>query len=639
MQRLRENGEKISIGKETNLTHSPALEKKSKKLIRKGMRMKKTVFVLHFLLLAGFSAVAFSQSATEYQKASGFLSKKGEVYFSFTIINKSMLDTLTKTISIDNVNNMSVFAYANTKEFSQFLKFNIAYQVLPHPGDAITNPKMFDLQKGDSKAWDSYPTYESYVSLMQQFASQYPNLCSIVDAGATVQNRRVLFAKISENVNVDAAKPHVMYTSSMHGDETAGYIMLLHLIDSLLTGYSVNQDIRDLVNNTVIWINPLANPDGTYAAGNSTVTGATRYNANSIDLNRNYPNHLQGEHPDGAAWQPETQIMMNIASSQQFTLSANFHAGVEVLNYPWDSWTSAVRISADDLYWQNICRNYADTVHAHSPANYMSYRNNGVTNGGDWYIAYGTRQDYMAYYRGCREVTIELSNTKLVPTSDLVNYWNYNYRSLFNFVKEASNGVYGRITSSESGTPIRATVSILAHDRDNSEVMSTTLFGDYYRPIQAGLFTAEVRATGYLPQVRTFTAQNNLPTRLDFPLIPLKTSNKITLSGTMLTAAGAVVGSPTPVTYNATIKLYAHAIDNVLRYTENFLIQNAQGITIENGNFTIALGTGTTTDNLQNILLNNNNLWTEVTIDNDVLSRVPLTASPFKLTQNRKVLP
>ena len=67
-----------------------------------------------------------------------------------------------------------------------------------------------------------------------------------------------------------------MYTSSMHGGETAGYVLMLRLIDTLLSGYGITPKITNIVKNVEIWINPLANPDGTYWGGNNTVNQAKR---------------------------------------------------------------------------------------------------------------------------------------------------------------------------------------------------------------------------------------------------------------------------------------------------------------------------------------------------------------------------
>ena len=144
------------------------------------------------------------------------------------------------------------------------------------------------------------------------------------------------------------------------------------------------------MDNLEIWINPLANPDGTYKTGN-TISFPTRFNANGVDLNRNFPDP---ETP-GTLLQKETIDMMKFMREHKFVISANFHAGAEVVNYPWDRWES--KYHADDSWFNAISRAYADTVHIYSGPVYMNDLDNGVTSGTDWYVVYGGRQDFVTW--------------------------------------------------------------------------------------------------------------------------------------------------------------------------------------------------------------------------------------------------
>ena len=56
--------------------------------------------------------------------------------------------------------------------------------------------------------------------------------------------------------------------------------------------------------------------------------------------------------------------MMRFMRKHKFVISANFHAGAEVVNYPWDRYLS--KFHADDSWFYTISRAYADTVHIYS---------------------------------------------------------------------------------------------------------------------------------------------------------------------------------------------------------------------------------------------------------------------------------
>ncbi len=441
-----------------------------------------------------------------------------EVYFKFEVNTADQIRQLTKIVSIDNVDGSTVYAYANETEFDNFLKLNIDYEILPAPGKLIV-PEMSNSLREISD-WDVYPTYDAYVQMMNNFANNYPSICTLINAGTTVQGRSILFVKISDNVNVREAEPQFMYTSTMHGDETTGFVLMLRLIDSLLTSYGTDTRITNLIDNTEIWINPDANPDGTYHGGNNTVYGATRYNANGYDLNRNFPDPEYGVNPNE---QQETSVFRNVAEQNNFVLSANFHGGAEVVNYPWDTWTNGYPdyISHPDENWYVfISHLFADTAQQYSPSNYMNGFDDGITNGGAWYVIHGGRQDYMNYFMNSREVTIEISDTKLLPATQLPAHWNYLKRSFLEYMENVLYGVRGIVTDT-SGSPLKAKITVLSHDEMNSEIYSDSINGNYHRMIAPGNYTFEFTSEGYITQtVSNVLISNFNTTILDVQLIP-----------------------------------------------------------------------------------------------------------------------
>jgi hypothetical protein len=441
-----------------------------------------------------------------------------EVFFSFVTSSRDLVQELTNIISIDNVEGTTVYAYANEDEYNEFLSYNLAHTILPKPGELII-PEMSD-QLDEIADWNVYPTYDAYVSMMMQFAANYPSICKLIDAGNTVQGRKILIVKISDNVNVREAEPQFLYTSTMHGDETTGYILMLRLIDSLLTSYGTNPRITNMINNAEIWINPNANPDGTYHGGNNTVNGATRYNANGYDLNRNFPDPIYGVHPNQ---QQETAVFRNLAEQNNFVLCANFHGGTEVINYPWDTWTNGYPdyvSHADENWYQFISHLYADTCQANAPSNYMNGYDDGITNGGAWYVIHGGRQDYMNWFMKSREVTIEISDIHLLPPSQLPAHWEYNKRSFLNYIESIFYGVRGLVTDTLDH-PLSATVKVLNHDTLNSTIQTDSINGNYHRMLAPGVYSFQFTAEGHYPKTINNVVVNNFQTTvLNVQLIP-----------------------------------------------------------------------------------------------------------------------
>lgn len=432
-------------------------------------------------------------------------SQHPEKYFKFIELNKEAINTqITKLISIDKVVKDTVWAYANLKEFETFRKLGYKIELLTPPSLLTTKALNMATDISQMANWDRYPTYTVYRAMMKKFETDYPNLCKLDSIGTTVEGRKLYVVKISDNVSDEEAEPEFFYTSTMHGDETTGYVLMLRLIDYLLSQYNIDPRIKSIVDNMAIYINPNANPDGTYYSGNNTVSGSTRSNANGVNLNRNFPDPRAGNQPDGYSRQPETQAMMNFASQHRFTASANFHGGIELANYPWDTWTSAQKKHADHNWYYTVSRAYADTAQKYSPAGYFTGEDNGVTHGGDWYVVAGGRQDYMNYWHHCREITLEISDIKLLSSDLLPAHWNYNKESILNFIETCNGGIQG-IIKDESNNPIKAKVYISAHDKDSSEVYSNSTNGFYARLIEPGTWGITYSALGYESKSQSIT--------------------------------------------------------------------------------------------------------------------------------------
>lgn len=381
---------------------------------------------------------------------------------------------------------------------------------------------LFYFKKGDCMPpMDFYPSYEAYEQMMYDFESTYPSICKILEIGTLQSGRKILVAQIGDNIEEQEDEPNFLYSSTMHGDELAGYPMMLMYMDDLLCNYGTDQKITELVNNINIFINPLANPDGAYRRGNNSVDGATRFNSSFTDLNRNFPDPEDGAHPDGREYQEETIIFMQFEEDYDINLACNIHSGIELVNYPWDTFIDR---HADDIWWRRVCREYADTVHTHAPQGYFRALDNGITNGYDWYEVQGGRQDFTTFFHRSREMTLELSNVKELDSDQLPDIWSYNKNALYNYMEESLFGLRGSIVDCITKLPIEAEVTVLDHDRMNSSVFSSPKNGSYFRYIESGIFDVEFTAEGYDTILTEVNIVDKVSTRFDVEMCQMNVS-------------------------------------------------------------------------------------------------------------------
>lgn len=341
---------------------------------------------------------------------------------------------------------------------------------------------------------DFYPDYDAYVAMMNEWEVNYPDIYSLIELGELDSGRKILVARLGDNQEVDEYEPNVLLTSTAHGDELAGFGFSLQMIDYLLCNYDSDPEVTDLMDGVNIFINPLANPDGTYRDDNATIENPVRLNDNSIDLNRNFPDPEDGDQPDNRPRQDETQFFMDFASEYEIDLACSMHGGKEVASYPWGAFE---RDPADVSWWLQTCRHYVDTAQHYSPESYFTDFNDGVTNGFDWFEVRGGRQDYMIYFHRAREFELEMSDDKVLAAEELPVIWEANYRSMLAYVRQATYGLQGVVLDCESKRPLEAEIFIDSHDVDSSSVFSDARLGQYYRYLDDGTYEVSVIAEGY----------------------------------------------------------------------------------------------------------------------------------------------
>src|SRR5664280_2251737 len=449
--------------------------------------MTRRIIILIFIsVLSALQCI--SQVLSPDDKLRQIISRDGQAEVTLPFTDQKSVEILTINVSVLSIKDNVIYISLSRLTVDWFINQKYNYLILEK---AVSARALSAVSVNQASDWGTYPSYTQYDSIMQSFPKLYPSLCRLDTIGTSVKGKLVLALKISVKPDVDGGNPAVFFSSTIHGDEPAGYVLMLHLADYLLKNYSLSERVKNLVDNLDIWINPLANPDGTYNNGD-TINLPTRYNANGYDLNRNFPDPVTPV----IQQQKETTDMIRFLRKHRFVLSANFHTGEEVFNYPWDRWA---RLHADNDWFVSIGRKYADTVHFNSIPGYMTFLNNGITNGYQWYPVYGGRQDFVTYGLQGREVTIELDNESVSPAPQLPVLWQYNWHSFLGYFENALYGIHGLVRDGKSQAPVPAKVFINGYDKDSSQVYSDTLTGSFERYLSPGTWNLTFSALGYWP--------------------------------------------------------------------------------------------------------------------------------------------
>ena len=472
--------------------------------------MKKFRYFILVLALV-VSGSLFAQSQKELRQ---MMRERNEYYFTLTVEKPTEIQAISELCSVDATDDKNVVCYANQQQYDKLLL--AGYQpTLMTPPSMLDEAVMWDGSNRASYEWDSYPTYDAYQSMMEAFPSQAlsDRTCTLLDLGTLNSGRKILGVRLNKG-NPDG-KPKFLYSSTMHGDEVTGMMLMLRLIDEFCT--STDSRIVNILENVDLFIFPLTNPDGTYYGGNSTMNSARRYNINGVDLNRNYKDYYNGDHPDGEAWALETQWTMQLAQDYLFTMSANYHGGAEVMNYPWDA---VYDDHPDKAWWQLVSAEYVSNARTYSSSYMTDTYSSGVTNGATWYVITGSRQDYENAYGECREITVECSSTKKPSASTMPTYWNYNHTAMLAFIEQCTKGIHGFVYDANTNEPIQGvTVTVENHDNNLSKVTSHNV-GDFHRPIKGGTYTFTFAKQGYYSQSVQVTVADGQRVDLEIYLQP-----------------------------------------------------------------------------------------------------------------------
>lgn len=417
-----------------------------------------------------------------------------------------------------------VFVYADSAERARLGAYGYQYEVIHAEANyPLESPFRAAAYTGGKATYDHYFNYVEMETLLNEVAStlnaKAADTAEVITIGNSEEGRSLIGIKISDNVSTEEMEPEVRLLGTHHGNEMISFMTLLYFLEELATNFDESgyEDWTELVNGCELWCIPVVNPDGvndgfyhyTQADGYRNGNGS-RYNANSVDLNRNYSYHWSSYSGGGSAPfdQSETAAVRDNHELNHYVISHSYHSGATCINYVWNYVTEGYPDNHPpanrDLIYE-LMEIYQDNIPPNPIYDYV------ITNGGDWYTTNGDTNDWSYGVWGDVDTTIELYGGFKAPyTHDpsegqLDDICMENDESILQtMLAPLRYGMHGKVVvSTTDPTPVTgATVTVYdLPGGDESEedwfCVNDPELGDFYFMLLPGTYDATCSADGY----------------------------------------------------------------------------------------------------------------------------------------------
>ncbi len=468
--------------------------------------MRNLVCLSIFCVISGL----YSATITQYDKASEYLDRKGEVYFRSDFATEEEARNMASDFVVDYCDASFIYLYADRESFEAFIRLNKWYEVLEHPGDypevVAARGEENVPQPGNISLPSSGAPYSGYEAMINGLESDYPDIMKVTELGASTTGKKIYSIKCSNDPSIDQAKPLFIGTSTMHGDEPTGMMMILYVLEWLGENYGSDPQATAIVDNTEMYFIPLVNPSGSYN-NNGDYGNQVRRSPNCKDINRSFPTPEFGnedtQYPSG---DNERDVVEAIYEDHSFSMGYDLHTGMTSVVLPW-SCTGTQSYEHPDFEGslKNIANNFISRVGGMSGGTGWAYTK--------WYPGYGTIFDYSVYFGHCRCFCIELGS-KQVDQGDITSAWSKFKPGFLYIMEEIQFGIHGIIYS--EGVPVKAKVTVDDWDKYESEMYSDATTGYYARPIEAGTYDLTITYETYTIEVPNVTVKDGEKTDIGF---------------------------------------------------------------------------------------------------------------------------
>ena len=205
---------------------------------------------------------------------------------------------------------------------------------------------------GINGAYHSTMELETDLRILER---DHPGLARVLEIGETLEKRKILALKISDNAAANENEPAVLLTGCHHAREWISVEVPFLFGKYLLDNYGLDAQVRALVDASEIWIVPIVNPDGLEYSIHVYRYWRKNRRANAdgtfgVDINRNYgaawgyDNEGSSGYPGSDVYrgtgpfsEPETAALRTLflGANNDFRAMISYHSYGQDILYPW----------------------------------------------------------------------------------------------------------------------------------------------------------------------------------------------------------------------------------------------------------------------------------------------------------------
>lgn len=380
-----------------------------------------------------------------------------------------------------------------------------------------------------------YKDYNEIFQILRTAEQTYPTIAKRYLIGGSQFPRAMYALKISDNVTVDEDETTILFDGQHHAREPMSTEVVLDIIEYLTTRYATDVNVQRWVNNHEIWLVPSVNPDGNVIVftqddfwrknirdnnGNGTFDAS-----DGVDLNRNYPFNWGGacngssSSPSAedyrgpySASEPELTAMLGLERGIHPVFSIDYHSYAEEVYYAYGCNPSiAPRLTTiqPPTPDQNLARLIGEQIGSRIV---QADGGLGFAVAPSAYGIDGNSRDHQYHEIGTLSFVIEVNSSGEGGFLPNYNLWRnptvQGQRPGWQYLLDRldGSGIGGRVTSSVTGLPLLAEVSLDEMTNYAGEVYySEPDFGRYHFVVVPGTYHVRARAPGYAERVVAVT--------------------------------------------------------------------------------------------------------------------------------------